>query len=112
MELTEDELIQKYGERCGLCNRNTLLPYEYEWSCLSCGYNVNKRKHELSKIQRKTINFFNRLKYAGVKIFSIRVDVYKTYESDDSDKIYEVLSILKNKKLKINDILIEKNKNI
>ena len=32
MELTEDEIIQKYGKRCGHCNRNTLLPYEYEWT--------------------------------------------------------------------------------
>ena len=37
-------------KRCGHCNRNTLLPYEYEHSCFSCGYNVNKRKNELSKI--------------------------------------------------------------
>ena len=57
MELTEDEFIEKYGERCGPCNRNTLLPYEYEWTCFSCGYNVNKQKHELSKIQRKKIIF-------------------------------------------------------
>ena len=52
MELTED-IIEKYGKHCGHCNRNTLLPYEYEWTCFSCGYNVNKRKHELSKIQGK-----------------------------------------------------------
>ena len=30
-----------------------LLPYEYEFTCISCGFNVIKRKHELSKIQRK-----------------------------------------------------------
>ena len=83
MELTEDEIIQKYAERCGHCNRNTLLPYEYEFTCFSCGYNVNKRKTQLSKFQRKQINFINRLKYAEVKIFSICVDVYKIYEADD-----------------------------
>ena len=53
MELTEDEIVQKCSKRCRHCNRNTLLPYEYEWTCISCGYNVNKRKHEDSKIQRK-----------------------------------------------------------
>ena len=37
MELTEDEIIQKNGKRCGHCNRYTLIPYEYERSCLSCG---------------------------------------------------------------------------
>ena len=112
MELTEDEIIQKYAKNCGHCKRNTLLPYEYEYTCFSCGYNVNKRKHELSKIQRKKINFINRLKYAEVKIFSNCVDLYKRYEGDDYDKIYEVLSTLKNKKLKINNILNKKYKDM
>ena len=58
MELTEDEIIEKYAKRCGHCNRNTLLPYEYEFTCFSYGYNVNKRKHELSKIQRKKNKFY------------------------------------------------------
>ena len=98
MQLSEDEIIQKDGKRCGQCNRNTLLPYEYEFTCFSRGFNVNKRKHEFSKIQRKKINFINRLKYAEVKIFSICVDVYKIYEGDDYDKIYEALSTLKKKK--------------
>ena len=68
MELTEDEIIEKYAKQCGHCNRNTLLPYESEFTCNVCGYNVNKRKHELTKIQRKKINFINRLKYAEQKI--------------------------------------------
>ena len=75
MELTEGEIIQKYAQHCSHCNRNTLLPYEYEWTCFSCGCNINKRKHEFSKIQPKKINFINRLKYAEVKNFSICVDV-------------------------------------
>ena len=107
MELTEDEIIQKYAKQCRHCNRNTLLPYEYEFACIACGYNVTKRKHELSKIQKKKINFINRLKYAEIKIFSICVDLYKIYEGDDHYEIYKVLSILKNKKLKINNTLID-----
>ena len=75
MELTEDEIIQKYAKNCGHCRRNSGLPYEYEWTCFSCNYVVSKRKHELSKIQRKKINFINRLKYAEVKIFCICIDV-------------------------------------
>ena len=110
MELTEDEIIQKYAKRCGHCNRNTLLPYEYEWSCFSCKYVVSKRKKQLSKVQRKKMNFINRLKYAEVKIISICVDLYKIYEGDDYDKIYEVLTTLKNKKLEMHNILIEKYK--
>ena len=73
---------------------------------------MNKRKHELSKIQRKKINFINRLKYAEQKIFCICIDVYKTYEGNEYDEIYIVLSTLKNKKLKINNILIENYKDM
>ena len=64
------------------------------------------------KYNEKKINYINRLKYAEAKYFSLRVDAYKTYEGDDFDKIYEVLSTLKNKKLKINNILIEKYRDI
>ena len=112
MELTEDQIIEKYAKNCGHCNRNTLLPYEYEFTCFSCGYNVNKRKHEISKIQRKKINFINRLKHAEQKIFCICVDIYKIYESNDFDELSKVLSTLKNKKLKINNTLIEINKDM
>ena len=44
MELTEDELTEKYGKRCRHCNRNTLLPYEYEFTSVSCGFNVKQTK--------------------------------------------------------------------
>ena len=112
MELTEDENKQKYGKQCGHCSRNTLLPYEYEYeyeyTCFSCGFNLINRKHELSKIQRKKVSVIKRLKNAEQKMFCICIDVYKICEGNDYDKIYEVLSILKNEKLKINNILIEK----
>ena len=52
------------------------------------------------------------MKYAEVKIFSICVDVYKIYQGDDFDEIYKVLSALKNKKTKINFILIGKYKDM
>ena len=64
MELTEDEIIQKYGKQCESWSRNTLFPYEYEFNWCSCGYNVIKRKHELSKIQRKKNKF-----YRSIEIF-------------------------------------------
>ena len=112
MHLTEDEIIEKYGKNCRHCNPNTLRPYEYEPTSFPCGYNVIKRKRELSKIQRKKIIFRNSLKYAEVKIFSVCVDVYKIYEGNEYNKIYDVLSTLKNKKLKLNNILIEKYKDM
>ena len=40
------------------------------------------------------------------------LDLYKIYEGNDYVKIYNVLSTLKNKKLKINYILIEKYKDL
>ena len=107
MNLSEDEIIQKYGKNFGRCRRNTLLPYEYEWTCFSCGYNVVKRKHELSQIQRKKINFINRLKYAEQKIFCICIDLYMIYDGNDYGEINKVLSTLRNKNLKINNTLIE-----
>ena len=55
----------------------------------------------------KKINFIYRLKYTEVKTFSISVVLMKIYEIDDYDKTYEVSSTLKNKKLKINNTLIE-----
>ena len=54
------------------------------------------------------MNFINRLKYAEHKRFCIGVDVYRINEGHDYDKIIEVLSTLKNKKIKINKILIAK----
>ena len=73
---------------------------------------MNKRKHELSKIQPKKINFINRIKYSEQKKICICIDFYKIYDGNDYDKKYKILSALKNKKLKINDILIEKYKNM
>ena len=53
MNLSEDQILEKYGQKRGHCRRNTLLPYEYESSCILCGYNVIRRKQEQSKIKRK-----------------------------------------------------------
>ena len=58
MELTEDEIIEKYAKNCGHSKQNTLLPYEHKFACVSCGFNVDKRKNELSKIQRKENKFY------------------------------------------------------
>ena len=52
--LSEVEISKKYETLRKHCGRNMLLPYEYEWTGFSSGYNVFKRKHELSKIQQKS----------------------------------------------------------
>ena len=62
-------MFEKYGKPCGHCNQNILFPYEHEWTCISCGFTLIKRKHELSKIQRKK-NFKNRLKILSMKHFA------------------------------------------
>ena len=62
MQLSEDEFIEEYAKYCGYFLRSVLFPYEYELTCFSCRCHVIKRKHELFKIQRKRINFTNRLK--------------------------------------------------
>ena len=35
MELTKNQIIEKYGKHCGHCNQNTLYAYKYEWPCFS-----------------------------------------------------------------------------
>ena len=35
MKLFEVEIFEKWGKKCGHCNRNTLVPYEYEFTCFS-----------------------------------------------------------------------------
>ena len=60
------------------------------------------------KYQEKETNFVKRVKYAEVKNFCICVDVNETYEGNDYDKSYEASSTIKNKKRKVNNILIEK----
>ena len=77
---------------------------EYEYVCFSCGFNLIKRNHELTEIQRKRINFINRIKYAEFHFFCICVQVYKIFESNDFGKIYGVLATLKVEKLNINNI--------
>ena len=53
MELSEDEMNKKNGTLCKHCDRNKLLPFEYESTCFGCGYNLIKRKHDLSKSSKK-----------------------------------------------------------
>ena len=55
MEISEHQIDEKYGKHCGHCLGKTVLPFDYECSCISCGFNLIKRKHELTKIQRKKI---------------------------------------------------------
>ena len=52
------------------------------------------------KYNEKKIKFINTSKYVEHKIFCFCVDVYKVYEDNDYDEIYETLSTLKSKKLK------------
>ena len=79
MELTEDEINEKYVEKCGHCDRNMLLLHEYELTCISFGYNVVKRKHEFNESQRKKMKSINRVKNAEHKIVRICIDVYKKF---------------------------------
>ena len=69
MELTENEYIERYAKQIMHCTRNLLLPNEYEWSCIPCGY-VIKRKNELTKNSTKKIT--NRWKYSeeGYLVFA------------------------------------------
>ena len=54
MDLSEDEIIQNYAKQCGHCNRKTLLPYEYELTCIVCGFNlINEKTNSLKYKEKK-----------------------------------------------------------
>ena len=107
MILTDDEIIQKYGKICPSCNRCTLLPYAYEWTCLICRLIIIKQKHEFTLNQRKKISFSSRIKYAEQKIIAICTDIIQIYDGHDYKKMLDVLSQIKNKKLNIKKDLIK-----
>ena len=44
-ELTEDQIIEKNAKFGGYCPRKFFIPYEFENTCISCGYNTVKQKH-------------------------------------------------------------------
>ena len=53
MHPSENEHIENYDKQSKHRTQNTFLPYEDGRTLVACGYNVVKRKHELTKIQRK-----------------------------------------------------------
>ena len=53
MELTEVEKTEKNAIQWLHCTHNTLIPFEYEWTCFSCGYNVIEGKMKLQKTTKK-----------------------------------------------------------
>ena len=71
MQLSKVEYFENYAKNSNHCSRITLISYEYDFNCVSCRYNIIKRKHELPKIQRRKIYFINRLKHAEHKFFLI-----------------------------------------
>ena len=97
MELTEDHIIEKCAKQSRSCLKKTRLPYEYEFTCISCGFDEIKRQHELTKIQRKKNIFINRMKYAEEKVFGLCVGENKICEGIDYDEKYQALCKLKNK---------------
>ena len=45
MELIKDQIIEKYAKQYKHRMHNTLLPYEYDYTCIAWGYNVLKQKN-------------------------------------------------------------------
>ena len=80
---------------------------QYEWSCYFCNYNIMKQNHELTLTQRKRLKFSSRLKYAEKKLIVFASDVMQIYDGEDYNRMLEVLSQIKNKKLNIKKDLIK-----
>ena len=34
MAMTEEEIFEKYAKLCMHCIQRTILPYEFEWTCI------------------------------------------------------------------------------
>ena len=88
MQLTEDEIIKKYGNIV-LCNKNCMLPYEYEYTCYFCNHSIFKTKEQLSNFSKKKQNFALRLNYGKKKILTICVDIAQIYFGDDYNIMFE-----------------------
>ena len=67
MKLSEDAIIEKYARQCKYCLQKTSLPYEYEWSSISCKFNLIKKNTNLLKYNEKK-TFITRIKYAENKL--------------------------------------------
>ena len=59
------------------CTRNTILPYECEWTCIASGYNVMKRKNELTKTQRRENRQYQSIELSCRKRLYVFVKIYK-----------------------------------
>ena len=107
MQLTDDEIIKKYGKYCPSCDRNCMLPYEYEYTCYFCNHTFIKTKKQLSNFSKKKQNFGLRLNYGKKKILTICVDIAQIYFGDDYNIMFDILSGLKYRKLNIKSELIK-----
>ena len=94
---------------CMRCNRNALIEYEHEFTCLVCKFDVIKPKKQLTKFQRKkNINFKGRLAYATPKIIAICIEIDSIVETNDIDVLAAVLTYLKQKRLNIIEEILKK----
>ena len=87
MVLSEDEIFQKNEKHCLHCTRNTLLPYEYERTCIACDYNVIIQKR---RTYRK-LNFINLVLYSRQKVIWFCIDLDKTSDGNDNGKLIELI---------------------
>ena len=106
MELTENRNIEKYAKQWTHCLRNTLLSYEYEWTCFQVTILLWNEKMNFANINGKKI-IVNRLKIAQKDSIWVCIDVYRICERYDNDKLCEGLSTMKHRKLKNKKDLLE-----
>ena len=92
------------------CGRNLLLEYATEFRCLACNIVIDKTKQQLTKLQRKqNACFTNRLTYATPKIIStcMEIETLLPNEPNNFDLIAPALTILKQKKLNVLDLVLK-----
>ena len=85
-----------------------VLSCHMNMNLLACHVDITQSKENMNslKYNAKETIFINGLKYAEKKVFCISVDLCQIYDGIEYNKLFEVLSTLKNKELKRNNILI------
>ena len=91
MKKTEDENIEKYGKQFTFCMQNT-YHMNKSGNVFHLDIMLRNRRKELTKFQRRQLNFIYRSEYAENLIICIGFDADRLCNGDNTDKLTECLT--------------------